>query len=128
MGNVDLISEGFDAPALPMRDYGSAYQVRDTISCKWAGRAMRPGPDKIALILDIEGSSHELGLPDEEREWSLEDGEVKQKKKKNLIECPLTAARCTTASPARTADMLHLYPSFDGTEASAGDCYRAAEA
>ena len=49
---------------------------------------MRPGPGKTALILDLEGSSHELGLPDEEREWSLEDGEVKKKKKKNLIECP----------------------------------------
>ena len=87
VGNVDLISEGFDAPACECVMMGAPTRSV-TRYLQMAGRAMRPGPGKTALILDLEGSSHELGLPDEEREWSLEDGEVKKKKKKNLVECP----------------------------------------
>ena len=87
VGNVDLISEGFDAPACECVMMGAPTKSI-TRFLQMAGRAMRPGPGKTALILDLEGSSHELGLPDEEREWSLEDGEVKKKKKTNLIECP----------------------------------------
>ena len=36
---------------------------------------------KEALILDLAGISHELGLPDEVRAWSLEDGEMREPKK-----------------------------------------------
>ena len=77
-----------------------------------AGRAMRPGPGKTALILDLEGSSHDLGLPDEERDWSLEDGEVKQKKARTLIECP----RCHTIyyyQPCPQCGHAPPVPSFD---------------
>ena len=53
-------------------------------------RAQRPGPGKRALILDLAGISHELGLPDEPREWTLEDGEVSERRKKKAKprECP----------------------------------------
>ena len=73
VGNVHLIDEGFDAPgcACVMMGYPTASITR---LLQMAGRAMRPGPDKTALILDLGGSCHELGLPDQPREWSLEDG------------------------------------------------------
>ena len=111
VGNVDLISEGFDAPACECVMMGSPTRSV-TRYLQMAGRAMRPGPGKTALILDLEGSSHELGLPDEEREWSLEDGEVKQKKKKNLIECP----NCHTIyyrQPCPHCGQAPPVPSFD---------------
>ena len=94
VGNCELISEGFDAPGCDCVIVG--YPTRSIT--KWLqmlGRMMRPGPGKTALGLDLGGSSWELGLPQEDREWSLEDGEVKPKKKKrdNLRTC----SQCQTA-------------------------------
>ena len=89
VGNCDLISEGFDAPGCSVIMMGSPTRSI-TRYLQQAGRAMRPGPSKRALILDLAGISHVLGLPDEPREWSLEDGEVskRRKKKPNPRECP----------------------------------------
>ena len=59
-----------------------------------AGRAMRPGEGKTALVLDLAGISHELGLPDEVREWDLADGEIRQPKKAHAA--PRECAQCHT--------------------------------
>ena len=89
VGNCDLISEGFDAPGCSAIMMGSPTQSM-TRYLQMAGRAMRPGPGKQALILDLAGISHELGLPDEPREWTLEDGEVSARRKAEAKprECP----------------------------------------
>ena len=89
IGNCDLISEGFDAPGCSVIMMGSPTRSI-TRYLQQAGRAMRPGPDKRALILDLSGISHELGLPDEPREWTLEDGEVSARRKAEVKprECP----------------------------------------
>ena len=76
VGNCDLISEGFDAPACDAVIMGAPTRSV-TRFLQQAGRAMRPGPDKTALVLDLAGITYELGLPDEPREWTLADGEVK---------------------------------------------------
>ena len=76
VGNVDIISEGFDAPAcdtilfdLPTRSLTRYLQA--------VGRAMRPGPGKRALLIDASGCSRWLGDPDMARTWTLEDGHVR---------------------------------------------------
>ena len=75
VGNCDLVSEGFDAPACEVVIMGR--QTKSvTRYLQMAGRAMRPGEDKVATVLDCAGISHHLGLPDEVREWSLDAGEV----------------------------------------------------
>ena len=94
VGNCDLISEGFDAPSCDAILMGSPTRSI-TRFLQQAGRAMRPGPDKTALILDLAGIVHELGLPDEPREWSLEDGEVRDQRKKRVL--PRTCLKCKTA-------------------------------
>ena len=76
VGNCDLISEGFDAPRCDVVMMG-CYTQSVTRYLQQAGRAMRPMPGKTALILDLAGISHDLGLPDDVREWSLEDGELR---------------------------------------------------
>ena len=88
VGNCDLISEGFDAPGCSVVMMGSP--TRSITRYLQQNRAQRPGPGKRALILDLAGISHELGLPDEPREWSLEDGEVSERRKKKAKprECP----------------------------------------
>ena len=79
--NCDLISEGFDAPACDCVILGAP--TRSVVRMlQAAGRAMRPGPGKVARFIDAAGATHDLGLPDEDREWSLEDGDLSVEKRK----------------------------------------------
>ena len=79
LSSCDIISEGFDLPAIEV-----AILLRPTQSLslyiQQVGRALRVFPGKTeAVILDHVGAVATHGLPDEEREWSL-DG-VKPKKR-----------------------------------------------
>ena len=69
--NVDLISEGFDVP-----DCGCAILLRPTKSLtlyiQQSMRCMRYLPDKRAVIIDHVGNYARFGMPDDDREWSLE--------------------------------------------------------
>jgi len=75
--SVDLISEGFDVPAcdcvLLMRPTASL-----SLYLQQVGRALRPS-DQHAVILDCCGNAEVHGLPDMDREWSLE-GTSKERK------------------------------------------------
>ncbi|CCO08251.1 DEAD/DEAH box helicase [Desulforamulus hydrothermalis] len=72
--NVDLISEGFDVPAMEavllLRPTQSL-----TLHIQQSMRPMRPdkdNPGKVAIIIDHVGNCYRHGLPDEDRVWSLE--------------------------------------------------------
>lgn len=86
--NVDLISEGFDVP-----DCNTSILLRPTKSLilyiQQSMRCMRYQPDKTAIIIDHVGNVHRHGLPDQEREWTLEP--KPQKKQQNTVsvrQCP----------------------------------------
>ncbi len=75
--NVELFGEGFDLPAVV-----GCIMLRPTQSLglylQQVGRALRPAPGKdCAIILDHAGNCQRHGLPDEERNWSLEGRELK---------------------------------------------------
>lgn len=76
--NVDLFGEGFDLAAIAQRDVtvDCVIQGRPTQSLslhlQQVGRALRPQPGKVAVILDHAGNAMRHGLPDDEREWSLQ--------------------------------------------------------
>ncbi|MEQ1890737.1 MAG: DEAD/DEAH box helicase family protein [Alphaproteobacteria bacterium] len=78
--NYDLYSEGVDVPAVE-----AIIMLQPTKSLtrymQQVGRALRvaEGKDR-AIILDHAGNSEQHGLPDDEREWTLEG--VKKKTKK----------------------------------------------
>jgi len=79
LSSCDIISEGFDLPAIEV-----AILLRPTQSLslyiQQVGRALRTFEGKTeAVILDHVGAIKTHGLPDEEREWSLEG--VKKKKR-----------------------------------------------
>lgn len=93
VGNCDLISEGFDAPSCDVVMMGKKTKSI-TRYLQQAGRAMRPRPGKEALILDLAGNSYLLGLPDETREWKLEDGEVQEEEGERKLR---VCQRCRTA-------------------------------
>lgn len=79
LSNADLFGEGFDVPAIE-----AAILLRPTKSLslhlQQVGRALRPAPGKAeAIILDHAGNSLRHGLPDDDREWSLDDREKRSK-------------------------------------------------
>lgn len=114
--SCDIISEGFDLPAIE-----AAILLRPTQSLslyiQQVGRALRVFPGKReAIILDHVGAVITHGLPDEEREWSL-DGVRKGKRGEpkpqdapdvKITTCPkcftihLPAPNCPTCG--------HVYP------------------
>lgn len=70
--NVDLFGEGVDVPAME-----AVALLRPTQSLalylQQCGRALRPFPGKdYAIILDHAGNCKRFGLPDDDRQWSLE--------------------------------------------------------
>jgi DNA repair protein RadD len=76
--NVDLVSEGFDLPAIEaMIDL--APTMSESRYLQRVGRALRYEPGKIATLNDHVGNSARHGRPDAEREWSLEYGADKKK-------------------------------------------------
>ena len=80
--NVDLISEGFDVP-----DCECAILLRPTHSLtlfiQQSMRCMRYREGKRAIIIDHVGNYVRHGMPDDNREWSLEK---KEKRKRAEIE------------------------------------------
>jgi DNA repair protein RadD len=87
LSNADLFGEGFDVPAIE-----AVILLRPTKSLslylQQVGRALRPMPGKdVAIILDHAGNSLRHGLPDDEREWSLDDREKRAKREE--LETPV---------------------------------------
>jgi DNA repair protein RadD len=100
----DIISEGTDIPAVTC-----AILLRPTQSLglflQQVGRALRPAPGKThAIILDHVGNCLTHGLPDDDREWSLEGVEKMGKRKKDeepmilVKQCPQCFAMHKPAS------------------------------
>lgn len=114
--SCDLVSEGFDLPAIEV-----AILLRPTQSLalylQQVGRALRTFHGKAeAIILDHVGAVRQHGLPDEDRDWSL-DGVAKKKRGPREIEADevdrvATCPRCFTIHlPAPTCPTCdHIYP------------------
>ena len=88
--NVDLISEGFDVP-----DCNTAILLRPTKSLtlyiQQSMRCMRFKPGKRAVVIDHVGNYARFGLPDADREWSLDPAKRKQKHEESELkirQCP----------------------------------------
>ena len=90
--NVDLISEGFDVP-----DCECAILLRPTHSLtlyiQQSMRCMRYKPNKRAVIIDHVGNYARHGMPDDDREWTLEKkkrNKIRQEKEQaaKVLQCP----------------------------------------
>lgn len=101
--NVDLISEGFDVP-----DCECAILLRPTKSLtlfiQQSMRCIRYKPGKQAIIIDHVGNVKLHGLPDADREWTLE-GKPKRKgqKRENEEKSVVICRDCFATLPANTA-------------------------
>ena len=106
--NAELLGEGFDVPAME-----AVILVRPTASLTlYIQQSMRPlrpdpnNPEKRAVIIDHVGNVFRHGMPDEEREWSLET-----KKRKPRAMAIKVCPACYTAVPstARTCPCGHVF-------------------
>lgn len=91
LSNDSIFGEGFDLPAIE-----AAILLRPTKSLslhlQQVGRALRPCEGKTeAIILDHAGNSLTHGLPDDPREWSLDDRERRKKAEASQV----SARQCT---------------------------------
>ena len=84
--NVDLFGEGFDLPSIDV-----SILLRPTKSLalylQQVGRSLRPGVGKTAIILDHAGNIMRHGMPDDERQWSL-NGAPKSERATAVRNCP----------------------------------------
>ena len=84
--NCDLFGEGLDVP-----DCECTVLLRPTQSLtlyiQQSMRSMRYMPDKTAIIIDHVGNCYLHGLPDDDREWTLEP-KKKQESIVKIRECP----------------------------------------
>lgn len=116
--NVDLISEGYD-----IADMDAVILARPTQSLtlyiQQSMRAMRHdknNPGKVAVIIDAVGNVYRHGLPDDDREWSLEGKKKRptQKREVPMKICP----KCYGAHhPAMECPYCHYkYPREEKAE------------
>jgi len=90
--NCQLFCEGFDLSAQVDRDVTieAVLQYSPTQSLakhlQQLGRGLRKKPEP-AILLDLVGNLARLGLPDEDREWSL-SGRAKKSNEEKVLTCP----------------------------------------
>ena len=94
--NVAVATEGFDLP-----DAACVMLTRPTMSLslylQMVGRGLRPKQDDgDCVILDLAGNSLRHGLPDEERDWSLQPRSEQPSGESPVVWCQ----KCESLSPA----------------------------
>ena len=108
--NVAVATEGFDLP-----DAACVMLTRPTMSLslylQMVGRGLRPKQDDgDCVILDLAGNSLRHGLPDEERDWSLQPRSKQPSGKSPVVWCP----KCESRSPAGSHQCRNCGAPFGG--------------
>lgn len=86
VSNCSVLTEGWDSARAEVcvlaRGCGSLPVYLQTI-----GRVRRTGSNasKRCLLLDLAGAAHEHGMPDEDREWSLDEGQAKRRSDREAL-------------------------------------------
>ena len=106
--NVAVATEGFDLP-----DAACVLLTRPTMSLslylQMVGRGLRPKKDDgDCVVLDLAGNSLRHGLPEEEREWSLQPRGEPPLGDAVLVRCP----HCEGISAAASHQCIHCGLSF----------------
>lgn len=99
LSNVDLFGEGFDVP-----DCECVILLRPTLSLtvhiQQSMRSMRYRDNKTAIIIDHVGNVFRHGLPDDVREWSLEEKEQRKDKCEKYRSFARQCGKCFATLPA----------------------------
>jgi DNA repair protein RadD len=126
VSNCSVLAEGWDQPSVKC-----AILARPTKSTglylQQAGRILRPWNDTRAVILDHAGCAREHGLPQDDREYSLES---KPRQKRTLcIDLSRTCENCLAVLPIQTRTCPEcghvLAPEREAPNEIAGDLVEA---
>lgn len=108
--NCMVLTEGWDCPRAEVCVLASGSSHAGALLQK-AGRVLRTAPGKTsALVLDLRGAVLELGLPDEDRRWSLTGPPCRRSEKmKSLARCTACYAifRPVTRCPRCGVEVAH---------------------
>ncbi len=99
--SCDLVSEGFDLPAI---EVGISLRPTQslTVFMQQTGRILRPFPGKpVATLFDHAGNVHRFGLPTEVRSWSLAGADARSNSAQRVASVRV-CSNCWAANPART--------------------------
>lgn len=111
LSNVDLYGEGVD-----IGDMVAAILLRPTCSLglhlQQVGRALRPAPGKVAVLLDHAGNILRHGLPDEVHDWTL-DGVDAAKKKSTPAPTVKVCKKCYAANRAQARECSECGQTFE---------------
>jgi superfamily II DNA or RNA helicase len=107
VSNVDIITEGFDLPAL-----SCAIVARPTTSLtkhlQMCGRIVRPDEGKVdCVLLDHAGNSLRHGLPCEDHQWTLDGRE-----KRGRTDAVRVCSYCFAANPPRKKNCIECGEPF----------------
>lgn len=98
--NQSLVSEGFDLASIAQKPVtiDCVIDLAPTMSVikfmqSW-GRALRPAPGKVAIILDHANNWKRHGFPHFSREWSLEGREKGKRRKAADMEADVLVRKC----------------------------------
>lgn len=110
LSNCSLFDEGFDVPAVE-----TVIMARPTQSLSMylqqCGRGLRYVPGKTAIILDHAGNCERHGMPDDDREWSLEDRERRPRGEKTTEQAKRCDQCLRVHKPAPACPHCgHVYP------------------
>lgn len=113
LSNVGLFGEGFDVPSVcgvvdlaPTNSLGSYLQR--------FGRCLRPCEGKeVAIYLDHAGNIERHGLPDEERNWTLEGTNIGQGKGKKAEPSIRICPKCFAAQKSGSSSCLYCSHEFE---------------
>jgi superfamily II DNA or RNA helicase len=97
--NVGIFQEGYDFPPWSCVQFARATQSV-AVWLQGCGRGMRPAPGKMdLLLLDHGGNAARLGLPNEDRHWSLDSSTKQPPRKPDAL--PITICTKCFASWSR---------------------------
>ena len=109
LSNVDLISEGFDVPDCEVSILARPTKSL-TLYIQQSMRCMRYKPNKKAIIIDHTDNWERFGLPDDDREWTLEGN---KKAKTNSVAPVKTCLKCFSVVPASARICPHCGCEFE---------------
>lgn len=111
LSQCELIGEGVDIPGAT-----TLIQLRPTqsitIFLQQCGRVLRGQPGKRAIILDHVGNWERHGLPDDDREWSLNGADRRDQTVINWKRCP-NCYRMVKKSTNECPDCGYVFASID---------------
>lgn len=117
--NVYCLTEGVDVPPASIAIFGRNFGHVSTM-LQASGRVLRASPGKVdALILDLPGMTHRLGLPIEDREYSLTGQGIRRTQSGMALtlcmKCGATfrsgsaCPRCGHTNPTKPLAKLRIY-------------------